>query len=269
MPMRCKHVSAAAAIASVVAGMLLLRFRRIRHEAREGEAIAPSDTLAARQSSTERESTGQLSRGVLFGRIEDNFATGYQTMTAIIQGVALVLLVSTSAHAVFGSPSRSQVATAASQAVAVFVIIIVTTDQFFQLATATRWIPTTFDIAVPYLVGAGEATAALWLGDDTRWWASIAWFWLAGAIAYAHTAVRSTPKGFEGIKEYHLRFIRSARRSRDICAALCACAGVLAVTTALVGLPPWLYVASPWALTAALIVRASQLRWAGVLRHDA
>jgi hypothetical protein len=269
MPMRSKRLSAAAAVASVVVGMLLLRFRRIRHEARAGEAIAPSDMLAARPSGAERESTGQLSGGVLFGRIEDNFATGYQTMTAIIQGVALVVLVSTFAHAVFGSASGSQVATAASQAVAVFVIIIVTTDQFFQLATATRWIPTTFDIAVPYLVGAGEATAALWLGDNTRWWASIAWFWLAGAIAYAHTAVRSTPRGFEGIKEYHLRFIRSARRSRDICAALCVCAGVLAVTTGLVGLPPWLYVASPWALTAALIVRASQLRWAGVLRHDA
>jgi len=101
---------------------------------------------------------------VLRDRISDNFATGYQTMTAIIQGVALVVLVTASAHAVFGTASSSEVATAASQAVAVFVIIIVTTDQFFQLAAATRWLPTTFDTAIPYLIGAGEATAALSLG---------------------------------------------------------------------------------------------------------
>jgi hypothetical protein len=267
--MSSKRLSMAAAIASVVVGLLLLRFHSTKDDTRAGGSITPSDVPAVLLNRAELQSPGLHSRSVLFSRIEDNFATGYQTMTAIIQGVALVLLVSTSAGAVFASASSSQVATAASQAVAVFVIIIVTTDQFFQLATATRWIPTTFDIAIPYLVGAGEATAALWLGDNTRWWAAITWFWLAGAVAYAHTAVRSTAKGFEGVKEYHLRFVRSARLSRDVCAALCLCAGALAVTTAVVGLPPWLCIASPWLLTAALIVRASQLRWAGVLRHDA
>src|SRR5215469_15341018 len=140
---------------------------------------------------------------VLLRRIEDNFATGYQTMTAIIQGVALVALVTTSAHAVFGTTSGSQVAIAASQAVAVFVIIIITTDQYFQLAASTRWLPSTIDTAIPYLIGAGEAIAALSLGDNTRWWASISWSLLAGAIAFGHSAVRAAPEGFEGIEEYH------------------------------------------------------------------
>ena len=128
-------------------------------------------------------------------RISDNFATGYQTMTAIIQGVALVVLVTASARAIFGTASGSQVATAASQAVAVFVIIIVTTDQFFQLAAATRWLPTTFDTAISNLIGAGEATAALSLGDNTRWWGGISWSLLAGAFAFGHSAARATPKG--------------------------------------------------------------------------
>ena len=136
--------------------------------------------LAARQSSAERESPDPVSLRVLLSRIEDNFATAYQTMTAIIQGVALVILVTTSAHAVFGGAPGSQVAIAASQAVTVFVIIIVTTDQYFQLAAATRWLPTTFDTAIPYLIGVGEAIAALSLGDNTRWWGSIAWSLLAG-----------------------------------------------------------------------------------------
>ncbi|HXW46665.1 MAG TPA: hypothetical protein VEL03_17880, partial [Streptosporangiaceae bacterium] len=135
---------------------------------------------AARQSSAEPQSPDALSLRVLFSRIEDNFATAYQTMTAIIQGVALVVLVSTSAHAIFGRASGSQVAIAASQAVTVFVVIIVTTDQYFQLAAATRWLPSTFDTAIPYLIGVGEAIAALSLGDNTRWWGSIAWSLLAG-----------------------------------------------------------------------------------------
>jgi hypothetical protein len=190
-------------------------------------------------------------------------------MTAIIQGVALVVLVTTSAHAVFGNGSGFQIATAASQAVAVFVIIIVTTDQFFQLSAATRWMPSTIDTAIPYLIGAGEAIAALSLGDNTRWWASISWSLLAGAIAFGHSAVRATRQGFEGIEEYYRHFVGDVRRSRNICAALCAFAAALAVTSGLWRSSSWLYVAAPWAVTGAAIVRVGQLRWGGVPKGDA
>jgi len=148
--------------------------------------------------------------------------------------------------------------------VTVFVIIIVTTDMYFQLAAATRWLPSTFDTAIPYLVGAGEAIAALSLGDNTRWWASIAWSLLAGTVALWHNAVRATPRGFEGIEDYYQQFVRGVRRSRDICAALSAYAGALAVTSALAGPSPWFYVGAPWLVTAAAIVRVSQVRWANV-----
>jgi len=268
MAMRAKRLSAAAAVASVVCGLVLLRFLHKRNGARTSEAIARPQMLAARQSSAERESPDPLSLRILFSRISDNFATAYQTMTAIIQGVALVILVSTSAHAVFGGASGSQVAIAASQAVTVFVIIIVTTDQFFQLAAATRWLPSTFDTAIPYLLGAGEATAALSLGDNTRWWASIAWLLMAGTITFLHNAVRATPEGFEGIEEYYQQFVRGVRRSRDLCAALCACAVALAMMSALTDLSPWLYVATPWLVTAAAIVRVTQVRWGGVPVED-
>lgn len=264
MAMRAKRLSAAAAVASVAVGLVLLRSLHGRNNARASEAIARSEMLAAQQSNAERESPDPLSLRVLFSRIEDNFATGYQTMTAIIQGVALVVLVTTSARAVFGGPSGSQVAIAASQAVTVFVIIIVTTDQFFQLAAATRWLPSTFDTAIPYLVGAGEATAALSLGDNTRWWGSIAWSLLAGTIVFWHNAVRATPQGFEGVEEYYRHFVRGVRRSRDLCAALGACAVALAVTSALADLSPWLYIAAPWVVTAAAVIRVTQVRWGGV-----
>lgn len=141
-----------AAVVSVALGTLFLRFLRARAGTRRRDEIAKPG-MAAAQHRAEQVSPDPLSEGVLLSRIEDNFASGYQTMTAIIQGVALVVLVTTSAHAVFGSASSSQVATAASQAVAVFVIIIITTDQFFQLTAATRWLPSTIDTAIPYLAG--------------------------------------------------------------------------------------------------------------------
>jgi hypothetical protein len=222
--------------------------------------------VGAQHGGADGESPDPPSLRVLLSRIEDSFSTGYQTMTAIIQGVALVVLVTTSAHAVFGSTSSLQAATAASQAVAVFVIIIITTDQFFQLAAATRWLPTTIDTAIPYLIGVGEATAALSLGDNTRWWGSISWSFLAGVVAFGHSAVRATPEGFEGIEDYYRYFVRNVRRTRDLCAALCAYAVGLAMTSALAHLSPWLYVAAPWAVTAVAIVRVSQLRWGGVAR---
>jgi len=219
------------------------------------------------QGGAERASPDAHSLRVLFRRIEDNFATGYQTMTAIIQGVALVVLVTTAAHAVFGGGSGSQVATAASQAVTVFVIIIVTTDQFFQLATATRWLPSTFDTAIPYLIGAGEAVAAVSLGDDTRWWGGIAWSLLAGTIAFWHSALRATPNGFEGIEDYYQHFVQDVRRSGGICAGLCVYAVALSVTSALAHLSPWVYIAAPWVVTAVAIGRVVQVvrvRWGGV-----
>ena len=105
-----------------------------------------------------------------------------------------------------------------------------------------RWLPSTIDTAIPCLIGAGEATAALSLGDNTRWWDGISWSMLAGAVAFGHSAV---------------------------CAALPAYAVALAVTSALAHLSPWLYVAAPWAVTAAAIVRVGQVRWGGVSAGDA
>ncbi len=269
--MRAKRQSTAAiaAVVSVVVGKLLLRFLRAGGDARTCDEIGKPGIMAAPQSGAERESPDSLSLRVLFSRIEDTFATGYQTMTAIIQGVALVVLVTTSAQAVFGRAFSFQVATAASQAVAVLVIIIVTTDQFFQLTAATRWLPSTTDTAIPYLVGAGEATAALSLGDNTRWWGAISWSLLTGTIAFWHSAVRATPEGFEGIEDYYRHFVRDVRRTRDLCAALCAYAGALAVTSALTHLSPWLYVLAPWLVTAAAIVRVGQVRWGGASAGDA
>jgi hypothetical protein len=168
---RAKRQSMAvlAAVVSVAVGAVFLRFLRARGETQSCEEIGRSGIAAAQHCGADRESPDPPSPRVLLGRIEDNFATGYQTITAIIQGVALVVLVTTSASAVFGTTSSSQIATAVSQAVAVLVIIIITTDQFFQLTAATRWLPSTIDTAIPYLIGAGEATAALSLGDNTRW----------------------------------------------------------------------------------------------------
>jgi len=267
--MKAKRLSAAVAVASVVVGTLVVRFLHTKNAARTSEATARSAEFPTRETGAEQEAPDPLSLRVLLRRIEDNFATAYQTMTAIIQGVALVILVTTSAHAVFGGASASQVATAASQAVAVFVIIIFTTDQFFQLAAATRWLPSTFDTAIPYLIGAGEATAALSLGDNTRWWSSIAWSLLAGAIAFWHNAARATPEGFVGIEEYYRQFVRGVRRSRDICGALCAYAGALAVTSVLADLSPWLYAAAPWLITATAVIRVTEVRWGVVPADDA
>lgn len=255
-----------AAVASVAVGAVFLRFLRARGETQSCEEIGRSEIAAAQHRGADRESPGPPNLRVLLGRIEDNFATGYQTITAIIQGVALVVLVTTSASAVFGTTSSSQIATAASQAVAVLVIIIITTDQFFQLTAATRWLPSTVDTAIPYLIGAGEATAALSLGDNTRWWASISWSLLAGVVGFGHSAVRATPEGFEGIEDYYWYFVRNVRRTRDLCVALCAYAVALAMTSALAHPAAWLFVAAPWVVTAAAIVRVSQLRWGGVAK---
>ena len=261
--MRAKRQSTAviAAVVSVAVGALFLRFLRARGETQSCVEIGKSGIVAAQHSGADRESPDPLSARVLVRRIEDSFATGYQTMTAIIQGVALVILVTTSASAVFGSTSSSQVATAASQAVAVLVIIIFTTDQYFQLTAATRWLPSTIDTAIPYLTGAGEAIAALSLGDNTRWWGGIAWSLLAGVIGFGHSAVRATPEGFEGIEDYYRHFVRDVRRARNLCAALCLYAVALAMTSALAHPSPWLYVAAPWVIAAAAIVRVGQVRW--------
>jgi hypothetical protein len=258
-----------AGIASVIVGSLFLRLLRGHAETPRSDEAAGPATGAAQHGTAERVSTDPFSMSVLFSRIEDNFATGYQTMTAIIQGVALVVLVTTSAHAVFGGGSVSEVATAASQAVAVFVVIIVTTDQFFQLTAATRWHPSTVDTAIPYLVGAGEAIAALSLGDNTRWWGAMSWSLLAGAVAFDHSARRAALKGFEGIEAYYRQFVRDVRRTRNLCAVLCAYGVALAITSALAHESPWVFVAAPWVITAAAIIRVLQVRWGGASAADA
>jgi len=257
------------AIASLVIGAFLLRFLRTNSDAQKRHEVTKSEVAATRHRAGEIEARDPQRLRTLFARIEDNFATGYQTMTAIIQGVALVVLVTTSAHAVFGSAPGSELAAAASQAVAVLVIIIVTTDQIFQLTSATRWLPSTIDTAIPYLVGIGEAIAALSLGDNTRWWGAIAWSLAAGALAFGNSAVRASQAGFEGIEQYYRRFVRDVRRSRDICVVLSACAVALAVASAVAHLSPWLYVAAPWAVTAVAVARVSQVRWGGVSAGDA
>jgi hypothetical protein len=183
------------------------------------------------------DTTGALFPKLLRDRISETFSSGYMTLLAIIQGVALGGLVTTLYNRIFedhiGQATRLYDANIAIQALGVLIAIVIVTDQYFLFVQQVRWVPIILDTGAPYAMGVGEVGAALFLGKNPYWWASVTILLFAAAIAFGYTYVRVTPQVFGVMREVYPRFVRSVALQ----ALLSFVAAILSLLAVFVSLP--------------------------------
>jgi hypothetical protein len=100
----------------------------------------------------------------------DSFATGYQTLVAIIQGVAFGTLIVNGQNVIFRGGSISQHLTAAGQLITTFTVIAAVTYEYLQLVRAVQWSPRLADTTVPYLLRSHDPSIISLLARPQSCW---------------------------------------------------------------------------------------------------
>jgi hypothetical protein len=240
--MKLKEQSAAAGITTII---LLLLGRsifknRLRTVSDVKEARSNPATIAA--ASSEHIDPG-------------DFKGGYQTVVAIIQGVAFVVLTSTAFGGIRASITGDNAVASVDKSIQALVtlsVIIIVTFEYFDLAGAAVWSPGFFDVAIPYILGVGEVAQATWLGDNTLWWGSLSFLLLASTVAFQYSAIRAQPEGFRDLR-YHRYFRKTVKRLALASLVTLTFAIAVCIASICAHLSPWFYVALPSVATISFV----------------
>ncbi len=192
----------------------------------------------------------------------DDFKGGYQTVVAIIQGVAFVTLAVSTLPAMRASIAGGQAigsVTIGTQALVMLITIIIVTGSYFDLTRRVHWNPTILDTAVPYILGSSEVAAAAWVGTNTLWWAALSSLLLVGAAALKYSSIRTRAENFIDPADYW-HFMKVVRK--DTAASLVTLAFSVAVCLLSIytDLSAWFYAIAPL-IAAAVFISTSATMW--------
>jgi len=201
LTLRHKTESALVGIAAL-AGVALGIGHVLRHLA---------STTVSEQTGDDREIVGAVAESTthpkhLVGQL-DSFAAGYQTLVAIIEGVAFGALIVTGQQVIFRSASIPRQLIAASQLSATFMVIAAVTYEYLQLVRAVQWSPRLADTTFPYLLGVGQVGMAISIGNDPHWWGSVAVLSLLSAWAFIYSRIRAKQAKFAGGEKHYKAFV--------------------------------------------------------------
>jgi hypothetical protein len=177
----------------------------------------------------------------------DSFATGYQTLVAIIEGVAFGALIA-SQNVIFGGGSISQHLTAAGQLITTLTVIAASTYEYLKLVRAVQWPLKIPDTTVPYLLGIGQVGMAISIGSNPRWWGSIAVqsFLSVWAFVYSRIRGKQDKAKFAGAEEGRRRFVSDITAYAVACAALFIGEAIMCALAVRHAGPGWLFVITPF-----------------------
>ncbi len=182
--------------------------------------------------------------GILRKRVAELFPGGYLTLIAIIQGVALGVLLNSVNSQVFSASTPLHRLTAAAQAFGVLAAIVIITHRYFLLTATVRWGPTVLDTFFPYALGVGEVSAALLIGNNAGWWAAVSVLFLAAVSSFAHTLARATDEMFGGLDLLRAQFRHAIKLQLRNCSVLAVLSGAIVPVTIYTTLPSAFYVAT-------------------------
>ena len=177
-------------------------------------AIVSSALTCRRRPQTEPEpewvdftTVQHLDQKSFINRTSESFPTGYLTLIAIIQGVALAILLGQAQQILFSAPPKHLPdgvppaifrVLVCGEFAAGFTAILVTTYMYLWFTTIMRWVPTFLDTLVPYTLGVAEIVPLYLLEQFASWWVAMAILGIVGGLAYAHTVLRSDLAAFSG-----------------------------------------------------------------------
>jgi transposase-like protein len=246
-----------AAIKMVADSLDIRSAETVRKWVRQAE-IAPGNRPGAAEDKGQSgyEALAPLNNDILKQRISDLFPNGYLALIAIVQGVALAVLLEEVNQEVFtGQQSLLHRLTAASQAFGVFTAIVIITHRYFLLTAVNRWRPSPIDTLLPYALGASEAAMALMIGNNAGWWLALSVLFLVAMASFTHTLIRENEALYGDLHRLYVANRRAIKLQLINCSVLMPvsmCFGLLSIYSTL--LPPLFHALAPWAIIAAVSV---------------
>jgi hypothetical protein len=200
--------------AKLLAGITLIgvaigfsQWRRVKAASRTLDCDRKGESRPSRDRDEDSEQIiERLTIPVLRQRIGDIYREGYLTVLAIIQGVALAVLISDAQGQWTGHSASSYRTRVVTQAVALLAAIVVTTHRYMLLTVLGRWVPTIYDTLIPYALGVAEITAAVTLGSNVLWWSSMAFFAVSAVASFGHSRIRIKSTAFGEMRQLYGRF---------------------------------------------------------------
>ena len=220
-----------------------------------GREISRSRPGAARNSDAQVSKTVTRAAPNTESDSGDDFKGGYQTVVAIIQGVAFVTLAVTTLPTMHASIAGGQVTrsfTVATQALVTLIAIIIVTDSYIDLTRAAHWDPTILDTAVPYILGSSEVAAAAWVGNTSLWWAALSSLLLVSAAADKHSSIRAKAEDFIDAAAY--RQFRKAVRGLAMASLTTLAFSVVVCLLSIYADLSWFYAIAPLIAATVFIV---------------
>jgi hypothetical protein len=191
-----------------------------------------------------------LTADVLVRRTSDTFPSGYLTLIAIIQGVALGIWLTSALPLILGSPDALHRIAVLGECVAGLSTILIVSYQYLWFSTVMRWTPTFLDTLVPYALGVAEIIPAILIVSSFRWWTSVTVFMLVATGALVHTIYRSAENMFPGMSLVYYRIRRLLARLSWCCVLIMVLSALTAILIAATSAPVWLIAVMPWVITA-------------------
>jgi Restriction endonuclease len=136
-----------------------------------------------------------LTTPTLRRRTIEIFPMGYLTIIAIIQGVALDIVLTAAVHYMIAR--HSDVPVYLCQGITGLFCIIVVSYEYLWFTTIMRWTPTFFDTLMPYVLGAAEIVPPLVITKFDLWWLSTIALMFFGGCAFCYTVFRSSQAMFD------------------------------------------------------------------------
>lgn len=191
------------------------------------------------------------------------FPAGYLTALAIIQGVALgILLTNTQGRwPLYPGPLYHLMISA--QALGVFSAITVVTHRYTLNAILTTRMPTLSDTLIPYTLGVGEIGAAQLIGYQSVWWAGVLAFSAAAITAYLHSRSRME-RGIGGGGNFYTQFRRITRNALVLLSALALVSAAMLSLGVARKEPAVLYAVSPFFFTMITVLIEVLGRYKGI-----
>lgn len=186
-------------------------------------------------------------------RVGDTYREGYLTLLAIIQGVALGILIPEIQQQWLQNPAASYRTRIATQALATLIIVIVTTHRYLLLTVIGRWVPTVFDTVIPYALGVCEISAAVTIGRNIAWWCSVAVFSVSAVSAFVHSRVRMPAVAFGELRPLYNRFRHATSVAIITFSLLASTSTGIVLTSLLGGGTSWFFALAPIISIAAVI----------------
>jgi hypothetical protein len=131
-----------------------------------------------------------LSREKSKDEISDFFIVFYLTMIAIIEGVAFILLIENTFHAIMDSHGhliKDMLLKIIPYSVVSFMILILITYQYVLFLLSFRWEVRIWDIVMPFVMGILQSSQTYFFHDPEIWWTMGILITLAGILSLYST----------------------------------------------------------------------------------